>query len=1006
MNEKEIFQVAVELSNLTQRQAYLASACGGNDALRARVEALLAAYAAAASDFLNVPVMEQTPSTFTGQQRTLDLPAAAGRMDAAARNDHNDDETDSAADLSFLQPPTKPGSLGRLGHYEILQVLGQGAFGIVFKAFDEKLHRQVAIKAMSPQLALTSPPRKRFLREARSVAALKHENIVQIYSVEEQPIPYLAMEFVDGQTLAQKLDNSGWLEVPEILHLGRQMAAGLAAAHDKGLIHRDIKPGNILLEAGAEQKVKITDFGLARAADDATMTRTGTIAGTPMYMAPEQAMGQTLDHRADLFSLGSVLYQMTCGRPPFRGANAMAVLKRVIDETPRPIRDILPQVPDWLCAIIEKLHAKNPDERYQTAKEVADVLVRCQNELQVNGKVTCVVAPPQATRASSHQPTSGVVTPDAAPPMVNRPSSKPASRQPLIFAAAAVVLIVGLTVFELTGIANFFRKPSSDHQPVASGDSRPQMQALTVETTSATGGHGSPADAPKPAIAPFDAEQAKKHQEEWGTFLKMPVEYTNSIGMEFRLIPPGEFTMGYADAEKDGGKDWAANPDEQPLHEVEITRPFLFSATEVSQQQFEETTGRNPSAFAAKGAQAEVVKGLDTGNLPVESVSWYDAIEFCNKLSEQQGLKPYYELAYPVRAKDGSIGIADVKELGGPGYRLPTEAEWEYACRAGTDTRYYFPFNYGTLPQYNTSANTAAERPHDVRDRKPNAFGLHDMHGNVFEWCGDWFGEYTQEAARDPKGTAEGTERVMRGGSYNYLIQYHRSAFRGRVQPGSRQNNVGFRVARTIETLGLPINVTADPDRRAAKWVLAVGGKVRVNDNAKDDIVDKAKLPSDTFRLTYVQLSGNAQVRDEDLVIFARCRDLAAIGLDNTGIGNDGVQSLANAKRLTHLYLQGTRINDEGLRHFAGCKDLLAIGLGSTGVTNGSIETICGFSKLQFLDVTKTEMTTTEIEKLSVALPKCKIVHDGGVIFPPLDNDSPAGAKSADDSATTRGDRK
>lgn len=144
---------------------------------------------------------------------------------------------------------------------------------------------------MNPQMAATSPPRKRFLREARSAAAIRHDNIVAVHCVEEQPLPYLVMEFIDGQTLQQKLDGNGLLEVPEVLYLGQQIASGLAAAHALSLIHRDIKPGNILIEGDVEQKVKITDFGLARAADDASLTRSGMISGTPMYMAPEQALG-------------------------------------------------------------------------------------------------------------------------------------------------------------------------------------------------------------------------------------------------------------------------------------------------------------------------------------------------------------------------------------------------------------------------------------------------------------------------------------------------------------------------------------------------------------------------------------------------------------------------------------------------------------------------------------------------------------------------------------------
>ena len=291
----------------------------------------------------------------------------------------------------------------------MLEILGQGAFGIVLKAFDEKLHRMVAIKVMAPQLAATSPPRKRFLREARASAAIRHENVVSVYSVDDQPTPYLVMEYIDGATLQQKLDRSGPLDVPEVLRIGQQIAAGLAAAHAMGLIHRDIKPGNILLEKGVQQRVKITDFGLARAADDASMTQTGVIAGTPMYMAPEQACGETIDHRADLFSLGSVLYVMVSGRPPFRASTTVAVLRRVVEDTPRPIPEIIPETPPWLCDLIAKLHAKKPEERFASAKQVADLLGRRLAECQQHDAVQSVpsLTPPACAARAGRERADG-----------------------------------------------------------------------------------------------------------------------------------------------------------------------------------------------------------------------------------------------------------------------------------------------------------------------------------------------------------------------------------------------------------------------------------------------------------------------------------------------------------------------------------------------------------------------------------------------------------------------
>src|SRR5207244_1942736 len=202
--------------------------------------------------------------------------------------------------------------------------------------------------------------RRRFVREAQSSAAVRHENVVQVYQVVEQPLPYLVMEFIPGETLQQRLDRVGPLDVPETLRIGRQIAEGLAAAHANDLIHRDIKPANVLIEGGPQQRAKITHFGLARAADDASISQSGIIAGTPMYMAPEQALGHKLDQRADLFSLGSVLYQMVAGRPPFRAPSTVAVLKRVAEEPPRLIQEIIPETPRWLSDIIAKLHAKNP----------------------------------------------------------------------------------------------------------------------------------------------------------------------------------------------------------------------------------------------------------------------------------------------------------------------------------------------------------------------------------------------------------------------------------------------------------------------------------------------------------------------------------------------------------------------------------------------------------------------------------------------------------------------
>jgi WD40 repeat protein len=370
MSEREIFFQALDRDDPAERAAYLDEACAGDAALRQQIEALLQSHAKA-GDFLDRPAAQQL--------------AAEG--DKAARR------PEAGVPLDFLAPSQRPCSLGRLGHYEVLEVVGKGGMGVVLRAFDEKLHRVVAIKALLPALATTGSARQRFVREAQAAAAVTHDNVIDIHAVEDAgPVPYLVMQFLDGCTLQERLDRAGPLPLKEVLRIGLQIAAGLAAAHAHGLVHRDVKPANILLENGV-QRVKITDFGLARAVDDASLTQSGFIAGTPAYMSPEQANGAKVDHRSDLFSLGSVLYALCAGHAPFRANTTMAVLRRVCEETPRPVHEVNADVPDWLEAVIARLHAKDPAGRFQTAAEVAELLGRHLAHLQQPGTVPLPVGP-------------------------------------------------------------------------------------------------------------------------------------------------------------------------------------------------------------------------------------------------------------------------------------------------------------------------------------------------------------------------------------------------------------------------------------------------------------------------------------------------------------------------------------------------------------------------------------------------------------------------------------
>jgi serine/threonine protein kinase len=323
---------------------------------------------------------------------------------------------------SFLAPPEGPDELGRLGGYRVLRILGAGGMGIVLEAEDPRLKRHVALKVMKPALAASDLARRRFLREAQAIAALEHDHIVAIHKVgEDRGVPFLAMPLLRGESLEERLQRSA-CGLAETLRIGREVAAGLEAAHAAGLTHRDIKPANVWLEDrgqrsedrgqksevrgqrsdGAAQhleldaglltsdlrpltsdfRVKILDFGLARPEkDDAHLTQAGTVAGTPSYMAPEQAEGRAVDARSDLFSLGAMLYRMATGRLPFQGVNALAVLRALAVKDPPPPRKLNAEVPAEFSDLIIRLLAKQPADRPQSAQQVVDALTRIERDL-------------------------------------------------------------------------------------------------------------------------------------------------------------------------------------------------------------------------------------------------------------------------------------------------------------------------------------------------------------------------------------------------------------------------------------------------------------------------------------------------------------------------------------------------------------------------------------------------------------------------------------------------
>jgi formylglycine-generating enzyme required for sulfatase activity len=531
--------------------------------------------------------------------------------------------------------------------------------GAVFLALDTELERQVALKVPHRRYAQDPAIRKRFLREARAAAKFHHPNFCPIHEVGETGgLPYLTMPYIEGGTLASKVERGKPWDQRKAAEVVRVLALALAEAHRRGIVHRDLKPSNIMIDAWGG--LVIMDFGLARRfeAADPSLTAAGAVLGTPGYMPPEQAEGQSarVGPRSDVYSLGVILYELISGRRPFEGSVAR-VQAMILTAEPATPSTHHPGVDPELESICLRAMAREIEDRYPSMDDFAGALDR------------------------------------------------------------------------------FLKAPPGSIPP------------------------------PKPDEPPI----------------------TNTIGMKLKLIPAGEFLMGAPDGEPE------AQEDEKPRHHVRITRPFYLGVYPVTQAEFREVMGNSPSWFSAGGGGRAKVSGLDTSRHPVECVSWQDAIAFCNKLSEREGLGPCY------RPDGGRIES-------GEGYRLPTEAEWEYACRAGTTTAFAFGpslspamANFDGSAVYNGSSKGAnRKRTTPVGAYAPNRFGLHDMHGNVWEWCEDYYDEkyYLKSFDNNPICSSEAAYRVIRGGSWRSSPRSCRSAFRLRRTPGNPYDGLGFRVAR------------------------------------------------------------------------------------------------------------------------------------------------------------------------------------------------------------------
>ncbi len=679
-------------------------------------------------------------------------------------------------------PADLPPGLAHHPRYRILRELGRGGMGVVYQAEQTMMDRRVAIKVINKSLLDHPDALERFGREVKAAARLTHPNIVIAFDAEQVgDLHMLVMEYVEGQSLDQVLRRHGPLPVAHACHYVRQAALGVQYAFERGMVHRDIKPANLML--APRSQVKILDFGLAKVISEATaqlsLTASGAYMGTPEYCAPEQATdARQADTRADIYSLGCTLYALLAGRPPFQGDVAVLTALAHMSKEPTPLPEVRPEVPAELWAVVARTLAKDPAQRYQTPAELAQALAPFCKKGQGQaaaptpapagagaGGQTTMAAPGTRAAEATASPFDEV---DAGPtrPAPRAKAGGKAGRLPWRWPLTVGIPVVAAAVIGLIVLAVLYRRPDDTGEPVRGSRAEVRRPALL----DCTGPEG------------LTAAEVRQAQEAWARYLGRQVEETVEIGgavkMTFVLIPPGKFRMGSPTDEK-------GRIDSETFHEVTLTEPFDLGETEVTQAQYQALTGVNPSHF----------KGLD---LPVETVTWSDATDYAARLTEKRSDKY--------------------------AYRLPTEAEWEYACRGGRPSSQPFGIGNGRALS-SREANIDGNFPYGGADKGPylkstcrvgsysrSALGLHDMHGNVWEWCADWYGPYPQGNVRDPAGPPRGSVRVLRGGGWGVQSPACRAATRAWGGLAARPNDVGFRLARRFP----PGSLANDKDGKSA----------------------------------------------------------------------------------------------------------------------------------------------------------------------------------------------
>lgn len=863
-------------------------------------------------------------------------------------------------DLMFA-PTTHDGEVGTFARYRVLKKLGQGGMGAVYLGYDAALDRKVALKVMLPALAADPDSRERFLREARSAAKVKSDHTVVIYEVgQERGIPFIAMEYLLGMPLDQYLHTKGDVPLLHAMRVGREIALGLVAVHELGLVHRDIKPANVWLEA-PKGRAKLLDFGLARSTDDTIqLTGTGMVVGTVAYMSPEQGRGEKVDHRSDLFSLGVMLYRLTTGKMPFNGTSAMALLTSLAIDTPAPPRQLNPNIPPKLDAVITRLLAKKPADRFQNALDAADALLDA-TRADPTAEHAPLVAVPLVVGAQTQSVWEGIeISESVAVPLADRdtaededessvaprPARPKPSKLPLVAAVGALVLAV-----VAVGAVLAWPKKKPDVAQVDPGQ--------TV-----------PPERPQPkANADADRRGAGWVLSQGG-FVTVAVKGERFDLRKGDLLPPAAFAIEGIDL---AGIKTVSNDDLKQLPELKSLVELDLSGTGVTDAGLSHL-GRCTNLRWLSLARTDIHDAGVAELKPCKNLVYLDlsftpqklTIEAFNAMSGCDKLEVF-------DLRGASIGVQGHGHINRTRPALNTNPHGQVInlVRAlGGSVKYNEPGGpYGGADLTHVTLNTT-DKPREqvaaVLVALARCRGVSELEltgPNVIDGDLLAFKRFRDLKRLDLSGTGAADAGAL---SFRNCTRLEALRLQNtKVADAALSEFVfGPLVLLDVRGTGTTAAKVAElqkalpkckieweaADRKVAEWVISVGGMVRVN-GAASFVTDAARLPKEAFRLTTVHLSDNP-VTDADLVRLRDCPDVTGVYLINCPAVTDAGLAHLGRDTLTDLWLNWcSRVTDTGLAYFKGCKRLTSLGVFRCAVTDAGLAHFNGCTTLENLNV-------------------------------------------------------